>query len=238
MPRYIDHLGNEYASLTKMAEAYGIERCVLKARLERGWKTEEALTTPVHDRRSGECTDHLGNRYADLKSMAEAYGVDYAVLRARLKRGWTLEWALMASPGVFVKTACRDHLGKEYANFSALARAYGLHEATLHNRLRNGMPLEQALTVRAKKRRKTFTDHLGNEYPTLKAMLEKYGVSSSAYCKRRRKGWTEKECLLGRKKKKSRPSKLQIMESKKRLKTTENKTHHHLELTEDPNTRQ
>ena len=232
MPRYIDHLGNEYATLAKMAEAYGLDRSVVKARLARGWTPEEALTTPVHERRSGECTDHLGNRYADQKSMAEAYGADYMALRARLKRGWTLERALTSSPGVFAKTACRDHLGKEYPNFSAMARTYGIHEATLHNRLRDGMPLEQALTSRARKRRKTFTDHLGNEYPTLKTMLEKYGVSSSAYWKRRQKGWTEKECLLGRKKKKSRPSKSQIMESKKRLKDAENKGRHHLEVTE------
>ena len=236
MSRCFDHLGNEYASLTKMAEAYGLEKYVLKAHLARGWTPEEALTTPVRDRRNGECRDHLGNRYPDQKSLAEAYGVDYMVLRTRLKRGWALEQALTASSGVFVKTSCRDHLGKEYPNFSAMARAYGIHEATLHNRLRDGMPLEQALTVRARKRRKVFTDHLGTEYPSLKAMLEKYGVSSSAYWKRRQKGWTEKECLLGRKKKKSRPSKSQIMESKKRLKSAENKDRHHLELPEAPKT--
>lgn len=44
-----DHLGNKYRSLNEMAEAYGFSKQTLSARLNRGWKIEKALTTPVEN---------------------------------------------------------------------------------------------------------------------------------------------------------------------------------------------
>jgi len=283
MSRCFDHLGNEYAALTKMAEAYGLEKCVLKTRLARGWDLRSALTMSPQGRRSGECSDHLGNRYPDLKSMANAYGINYKTFRNRLSRGWDLRQALTTPIRPCPIDACYDHLGNEYPSRRALAEAYGIDEYILKNRLRSGMSLEDALSqpnLHAVKdhlgkiypsrkamlaaygiSRSTFAeridsgcslkdaltakpgtfgrevrDYRGKAFPTLAAMLEAYKVPKSTYLFRKRNGWTEKECLLGRKKKKSRPSKSEIIESKKRLKSAENKAFHHLELKEDPNT--
>lgn len=41
----------ETASLTEMARGYGINRNAVRARLDRGWSTERALTVPAHGRK-------------------------------------------------------------------------------------------------------------------------------------------------------------------------------------------
>ena len=41
----IDHLGNEYSSITEMCDAYDISRCTYLKRLKRGWTQEAALTS-------------------------------------------------------------------------------------------------------------------------------------------------------------------------------------------------
>ena len=49
---------------------------------------------------------------------------------------------------------CRDHLGKEYHSFQAMARAYGLSSVMLSKRLNQyGWDLEKALTAPLKGRK-------------------------------------------------------------------------------------
>ena len=116
-----DHTGKTFSSLKELAEAYHMEYEVLKARLTREWDIESALTTPPRERRSGGCSDHLGNHYPDQKSMAEAYGIEYTTLRNRLERGWNQKEALTAPNRARQKTVCFDHLGNEYPSRRALA---------------------------------------------------------------------------------------------------------------------
>jgi hypothetical protein len=42
-----DHLGNEYKSVARMCDHYGITRYTFRSRLSYGWSLEKALTTPV-----------------------------------------------------------------------------------------------------------------------------------------------------------------------------------------------
>ena len=234
MSRHIDHLGNEYPSLASMARAFGLLPCVLKTRLARGWDLQTALTGHARKDPKTACYDHLGRKYPSKVAMAKEYGITVDMLKNRLRKGMSLEDAL-TQPNHYHVT---DHLGNSHKSKTAMLEAYGIHWSTYSDRIAAGYPPEEALTAKPGTLTHTVRDYKGKEYPTLSAMLKAYKVPATTYHCRKRKGWTEKECLLGRKKRKSRPSKQQIMESKKRLKTTENKTHHHLELTEDPNTRQ
>lgn len=85
----VDHLGNEYPSLSKMCKRYGIRVDTYTRRLERGFSVCDALTIPaVH---SIEIMDHLGKKYPSIKCMCYSYGIDPKTYKNRLKKGWEFE---------------------------------------------------------------------------------------------------------------------------------------------------
>ena len=151
-----DHLGNEHANISAMAKAWGMGAEVLRARLSTGWGLEAALTVQPEDVRK--CKDHLGNEYTTFNAMAQAWGVNVCTLAGRLERGWSPEKALTAKP-LFVSfpkgKPCKDHLGKEYKSFTAMAKAWGLNLRTIRNRLKADWSLERALTTPARRYRKS-----------------------------------------------------------------------------------
>lgn len=151
-----DHLGNEHANISAMAKAWGMGAEVLRARLSTGWGLEAALTVQPEDVRK--CKDHLGNEYTTFKAMAQAWGVNVCTLAGRLERGWSPEKALTAKP-LFVSfpkgKPCKDHLGKEYKSFRAMAKAWGVSPSALAARLSESWSLERALTTPVRPRRKS-----------------------------------------------------------------------------------
>lgn len=149
-----DHLGNEHASLSAMAKAWGVHVEILKSRLKACWGLEAALTVPPGSIRK--CKDHLGNEYPTFMAMAKAWGVNVRTLVSRFERGWLPEKALTAKP-LFVTypkgKPCRDHLGNEYKSFSAMAKAWGVSPKALTARLSKSWVLERALTTPVRPRR-------------------------------------------------------------------------------------
>ena len=232
MSQIVDHLGNEYPSQSAMARAYGLAPYVFRTRLSRGWKLQEALTGRAVINPKTICFDHLGRKYPSKRAMANEYGITVAMLKNRLRRGMSLEDALTRPNQHYVT----DHLGNLYTSKTAMLEAYGIHWNTYSGRIAAGYSIEQALTAKPGTLTQTVRDYKGKEYPSLSAMLKAYKVPSTTYHLRKRSGWTEKECLLGRKKKKSRPSKSQIIESRKRLKSAKAKPHHHLEADNETET--
>ena len=146
------------------------------------------------------CRDHRGKEYANYREMAEAYGLTRHQLLNRLYAGMTLEEALMQPVGSGTVTPCRDHRGKEYHSFPAMARAYGLTSAMLAKRLhRYGWSLEQALTTPAEMEPNAAMtpcrDHLGNEYRSITAMGEAYGVPFPVLQRRLKDKWDLEKAL-------------------------------------------
>ena len=92
---------------------------------------------------------------------------------------------------------CRDHQGKEYANYKEMAEAYGLTRQNLIQRLYGGMNLEEALTKPAGKGKvKACTDHLGKEYHSFPAMAKAYGLTSEMLSRRLKLyGWDLERAL-------------------------------------------
>ena len=146
------------------------------------------------------CRDHLGKEYANYREMAEAYGLTRHQLLNRLYAGMSLEEALMQPAGNGTVTPCRDHLGKEYHSFPAMARAYGLSSAMLAKRLhRYGWSLERALTTPQEMEPNgtmtPCTDHLGNQYKSITAMGEAYGVPFHVLQRRLKDHWDLERAL-------------------------------------------
>lgn len=86
-----DHLGNVFNNMTDMAEYYGLSRFAVVRRLARGDSLEDALTVGVRERRVDMVEDHLGNKYKDVRTMANSYGLKYNTYVMRRRRGWSLE---------------------------------------------------------------------------------------------------------------------------------------------------
>lgn len=85
-----DHLGNEYQSVIKMCNHYGISRYTYQYRISKGLTVEQALKPSRIQR----YVDHLGNEHKSLKAMAQAWGVPYATFYGRLRVGQSIEEAL------------------------------------------------------------------------------------------------------------------------------------------------
>ena len=85
----------------------------------------------------------------------------------------------------------KDHKGKQYPSITALAKAYGLNDQTLGNRLRRnpGGDIEAILTAkyRPANNRIPIKDHLGVEYKSITAMAEAYHINPTTLRMRLRK---------------------------------------------------
>lgn len=143
------------------------------------------------------CVDHLGKEYPSFRALAEAYGVPYSTLYARIRTyGWDLEKAL-TEPVVTGITArqigCRDGKGREYASLKEMADAYGIGYTTLLARHKKGLEPEELVKPAA--RIPARADHTGKEYPNLKALAEAYGLPHGTLVSRLRGGWTMEDAL-------------------------------------------
>lgn len=105
--------------------------------------------------------------------------------------------------------------GKTYNTFQELCKAYDINSSTVRSRLRYGLSLKEALTLKTKadskqikssgnkrltvdekiKLRLQVVDHKGNRFNSLKEMLKHYKITEQAYRKRYKDDWTLEEIL-------------------------------------------
>lgn len=195
-----DHLGNEYKSVSAMAESYGIAQRTLHTRLKK-MSVEEALTKPIGpSKRKNGCKDHLGNKYPSKSAMCNAYGIDKSLFFSRIKIGWTLEDALTAPMQKLPKNTktVTDHKGQKFESVSAMCKHWKMTRSTYNARIKQGWSIEDALTKPKKDvnmAAQTCKDHLGNEYPSLNAMCRVYNISRYMYQERINSGWSLEKAL-------------------------------------------
>ena len=139
--------------------------------------------------------EYKGVVYRSLKGLACALGVNYALLRARFINGWSLDKAITtpvrrSSP----PTPCKDHLGNEHANISAMAKAWGMGAEVLRARLSTGWGLEAALTVQPEDVRKC-KDHIGKVHKSFTAMAKAWGLNLHTLNARLENGWSLERAL-------------------------------------------
>lgn len=83
-----------------MAENYEVPYSTLYQHITRGMSPAEALEYLLsQEKGKQEVTDHLGNSFSSYSKMAEFYKIPSGTLSTRLKRGWTLEEALIGKRG-------------------------------------------------------------------------------------------------------------------------------------------
>lgn len=95
-----------------------------------------------------------GVKYRSLSAAARAYGLTYKTVKGRLKRGMSLHDAVTTTQRLNRTLSC-DHLGNRYESFADMARAYGIPDDILLQRIGNaGWDIERALTTPVRKYRK------------------------------------------------------------------------------------
>ena len=83
---------------------------------------------------------------------------------------------------------CRDHTGRDFPSFTAMARAWGLTPSMLWGRLNRKWPLEQALTG-LPGARQVCCDHTGRKFPTVAAMARAWGLPAAGLRERLFRKW-------------------------------------------------
>ena len=146
-----------------------------------------------------EITDHQGRKFKTCEEMCEFWGVDLENYNCRVHSlKWTKERALTTAVKhrIRFKLPTTDHQGQIFESFEQLARNYAMCPDTLKHRLKNGMSLEQALTMPVRRGQHVVCkDHLGNVYYTFTDMCDRWGVKYSTFISRFDRGLSIEECL-------------------------------------------
>ena len=146
-----------------------------------------------------EITDHQGRKFKSCDEMCNFWGVDLELYNSRVhSRKWTKERALTTpvKTKIRLKLPTTDHRGRTFESFEELARRYAMCPKTLKNRLKNGMSLEEALTIPVRSGQHVVCkDHLGNVYWTFKDMCAFWGVKYTTFIDRLNRGLSVEECL-------------------------------------------
>lgn len=146
--------GVVYPSIKAAAEARGLKLCTVYQRLASGCSPEVALSCGnLHHTPS---QDHTGARFATTADMCRHWGIPVDCFRQRFEiRGWTLERSLTEpvgrgnASGHRVKGTRRAHVlivdGIEYPSIREAAKAFGVNQSTVYNRLARHDPIKKAL---------------------------------------------------------------------------------------------
>jgi Zn-dependent peptidase ImmA (M78 family) len=180
----IDHLGNEYPSMSKMLEHYGISYTPFMYRLQvMKLSLKDALTRPTSSDLATaiRCKDHLGNEYKNVNEMCRNYGISASAYRDRIKKSMSVKDALTKP---IRTTKIKDHLGNTYANQIEMTAAYGIDPKLFTARLAKGMSIEDALTLPRNYTAKPSTDHLGQTFATFEDLARHYNISAAALLRR------------------------------------------------------
>ena len=99
----VKYKGKEYKSLTLACNQLGVHSSTVRIHTRNGMTFEQAVDqiyeNKLHTKNSTKCTDHLGNTFDSIKSMALSYGLPPNVLSKRLERKWDLKRALTTPSG-------------------------------------------------------------------------------------------------------------------------------------------
>ncbi len=90
--------------------------------------------------------------------------------------------------------------GRCYESVSELAQQFGLHQATVARRLRDGWTPEAAVGIDRKPKRKghgTAVTYIGTTYPHLKALADALGIDAKTFRARLARGYSIEEAAKG-----------------------------------------
>lgn len=93
-----------------------------------------------------------------------------------------------------VRMPVLDHLGNEFPSRSAMCKYYGVSDNLFKKRIKNGWPLEKALSP-PKEQNIEIVDHTGTRHSSLRQAAREYGITEKTLRKRLKSGYSIKEAL-------------------------------------------
>jgi len=91
----VKYKDREYRSMTLACDLLGVSAATVSQYVKRGMSIEQSIEQILKNKKRNSCTDHLGNEFESIRTMAEFHNIPYNVLYNRLKRKWSLKRALI-----------------------------------------------------------------------------------------------------------------------------------------------
>ena len=169
--------GKTFNTRKALCDAYGVKYDNFKQRVHSGWSLKEALEIVKRKNTKEKKQFYKGKEYPSFKTLCQAYNKPDYIVRSRLKRGWELKDALEGNKPR-VDNRARRVVGsdKTYQSIKAAAEAHGIKPATLSDRLRRGVPIEEALEI-APIKTKSNNYHKGNPRGVVGTKITVNGVT-------------------------------------------------------------
>lgn len=151
--------GKSHKNRADLADYYGIDTGKLESRL---YKRGESLEDAVHSLLTTEPLKFKGKEYPTLARLCNEYGVSAYVVTKRLKRGWSMEDAILRPIEQRASVAEYAYRGETYGTRRELADDYGLTVGYI-----DGVSKKLGVTyIEALDRLVTFLDQYGGNRPT------------------------------------------------------------------------
>ena len=94
----VTYKGITYRSLQLACDRLGIHPNTVRQQYK-NIPFDQAIEQILKNKKRNSCTDHLGNEFESIRTMAEFYHIPYNTLYNRLKRKWSLKRALITPNG-------------------------------------------------------------------------------------------------------------------------------------------
>jgi len=133
--------GIRFTTYKSIAEHYKLPCHVLYNRMHYGYTVEQA----VKMKGKGYKTEFRGKKYKSYAELARAYNMTPEDFLGGINRGKTINQILGFEP--YITKNSVKYMGKIYKSMTDLASDYNLSPNTLHQRLRIGLSLDQAIKM-------------------------------------------------------------------------------------------
>jgi hypothetical protein len=185
-----------------------LEPHVVRGRLNKGWKIEQAFGLEPPPR----SFEVKAKTFNTISEACAALGLSGERIRSRLKRGWTIEQAFETVGPPNDTSVVVD--GVKYPTAVAAAIAHGLDRKVVDYRIRAGWTERQAYGIDAPPSRVAkgnVVEIEGNEFPSVSSAARYYGVNAGTVKSRLKLGWTIEQALgVARNPKRSAPNALPV----------------------------
>jgi hypothetical protein len=198
-------MGREFISLNSAARELGVPEASVHQRMKRyGWTMDEALGVTARPRkrhRIGSGFTLLENTFENFAEACEHHQLNEAVVRSRLKHGWSLEESFNLRPRVeqrVPKGKAIEVAGVTYESIANAARAYGMEAPVVAGRIRAGWTPEQAVQLEPKVQRKKSGIGItiaGRHYPSVADACRSLSKDTLLVLGRLRTGWTVEQAF-------------------------------------------
>jgi hypothetical protein len=192
--------GLPFISLNAAARHYGVPEATIHQRVNRyGWSLEEALEIvrrPRKRHKIGTGYELAGSTFDNFSAACRLHGLDEAVVRSRLKIGWSKEQAFGLQP----RPKRRGHNGKavtidgvEYESVATAAKARGLSAQLIASRTSRGWTSDEAFGLKAPPAHKKLGVQVmlaGVSFTSVSDACRAYSKDAAVVSARLRTGWS------------------------------------------------